>query len=65
LGLALGLEVVAEGVETQEQRQFLTQEHCSTIQGYVVAQPMPAAEAFALLRSLLEVPRLRSSLAQA
>ena len=65
LGLALGLEVVAEGVETQEQRQFLTQEHCSTIQGYVVAPPMPAAEAFALLRSLLEVPRLRSSLAQA
>jgi diguanylate cyclase (GGDEF)-like protein/PAS domain S-box-containing protein len=65
LGLALGLEVVAEGVETQEQRQFLTQEHCSTIQGYVVAPPMPAAEAFGLLRSLLEVPRLRSSLAQA
>jgi EAL domain-containing protein (putative c-di-GMP-specific phosphodiesterase class I) len=65
LGLALGLEVVAEGVETQEQRQFLTQEHCSTIQGYVVAPPMPAVEAFALLRSLLEVPRLRSSLAQA
>jgi diguanylate cyclase (GGDEF)-like protein len=65
LGLALGLEVVAEGVETQEQRQFLTQEHCSTIQGYLVAPPMPAEEAFSLLSSLLEVPRLRTHLAQA
>ena len=65
LGLALGLEVVAEGVETQEQRQFLTQEHCSTIQGYLVAPPMPAEEAFSLLSSLLEIPRLRNNLAQA
>ncbi|HWW81291.1 MAG TPA: EAL domain-containing protein [Steroidobacteraceae bacterium] len=65
LGLALGLEVVAEGVETQEQRQFLTQEHCSTIQGYLVAPPMPAEEAFSLLSSLLEIPRLRTNLAQA
>ena len=65
LGLALGLEVVAEGVETQEQRQFLTQEHCSTIQGYLVAPPMPAEEVFSLLSSLLEVPRLRNNLAQA
>jgi diguanylate cyclase (GGDEF)-like protein/PAS domain S-box-containing protein len=60
LGLALGLEVVAEGVETKEQRQFLAQEHCSNIQGYLVARPMPADEAFTLVRSLLEIPRLRS-----
>ena len=60
LGLALGLEVVAEGVETQEQRQFLAQEHCSTIQGYLVAVPKPAAEAFRLVKLLLDVPRLRS-----
>jgi EAL domain-containing protein (putative c-di-GMP-specific phosphodiesterase class I) len=59
LGLALGLEVVAEGVETQEQRQFLAQEHCSTIQGYLVAAPMPAEETFAFISSLLDVPRLR------
>jgi diguanylate cyclase (GGDEF)-like protein/PAS domain S-box-containing protein len=64
LGLALGLEVVAEGVETQEQRQFLAQEHCSTIQGYLIARPMPAREAFALVSSLLSVPRLRGSLAK-
>jgi diguanylate cyclase (GGDEF)-like protein/PAS domain S-box-containing protein len=64
LGLALGLEVVAEGVETQDQRQFLAQEHCSTIQGYLVAPPMPAEEAFALVESLLEVPRLRGAIAK-
>ena len=64
LGLALGLEVVAEGVETQEQRQFLAQEHCSTIQGYLLARPMPVREAFSLVRSLLAVPRLRGSLAK-
>ena len=63
LGLALGLEVVAEGVETQEQRQFLAQEHCSTIQGYLVAVPKPAAEAFRLIKLLLDVPRLRSATA--
>jgi len=61
LGLALGLEVVAEGVETQDQRQFLAQEHCSTIQGYLIAAPMPAAEAFSFVKSLLEVPRLRGA----
>ena len=62
LGLALGLEVVAEGVETQEQRQFLAQEHCSTIQGFLLARPMPVREAFALTRSLFKVQRLRGSL---
>src|SRR4029077_7810295 len=62
LGLALGLEVVAEGVETQEQRQFLAQEHWSTIQGYLLAAPTPAREVFSFIRSLLEVPRRRGSL---
>ena len=61
LGLALGLEVVAEGVETQEQRQFLAQEHCSTIQGFLLARPMPARDAFALVRSLLELPRIKGT----
>jgi diguanylate cyclase (GGDEF)-like protein/PAS domain S-box-containing protein len=61
LGLALGLEVVAEGVETQEQRQFLAQEHCSNIQGYLVARPMPVDDAFALIRTMLEaLPRVRA-----
>jgi diguanylate cyclase (GGDEF)-like protein len=61
LGRALGLEVVAEGVETQEQWQFLAQEQCHSIQGFIVARPMPASEAFAFLRTTLEMPRLRST----
>ncbi len=64
LGLALGLEVVAEGVETEAQRQFLAQEHCSTIQGYLIARPMPAANAFALAGSLLKVPRIRAAVSK-
>jgi diguanylate cyclase (GGDEF)-like protein/PAS domain S-box-containing protein len=61
LGRALGLEVVAEAVETQEQWQFLAQEHCNSIQGFIVARPMPVTEAFAFLRNTLEMPRLRST----
>ncbi len=47
LGLAhnLGLEVVAEGVETPEALQWLRAEGCEQIQGYLIGRPMPA-EAF-------------------
>jgi len=60
LGRALGLEVVAEGVETPEQWQFLAQEHCTSVQGYLFARPMPAAQAFQFLRAALAAPRLRA-----
>ena len=59
LGRALGLQVIAEGVEMQEQWQFLAQEQCNSIQGYLIARPMPVSEAFAFLRNALEMPRLR------
>jgi diguanylate cyclase (GGDEF)-like protein/PAS domain S-box-containing protein len=60
LGRALGLDVVAEGVETQEQWQFLAQENCTSVQGYLFARPMPAADAFQFLRATLAAPRLRA-----
>ncbi len=60
LGRALGLEVVAEGVETQEQWHFLAQEHCTSVQGYLFARPMPAADTFQFLRATLAAPRLRA-----
>lgn len=41
---ALSLEVVAEGVETQEQADFLTQQGCTNLQGYLYARPMPVGE---------------------
>ena len=45
IALARGLEVpvVAEGVETSAQLDFLTQESCSEIQGYLIGKPSPIA----------------------
>jgi len=37
----LGLEVVAEGVETTEQLQYLTDNNCDIVQGYYISRPLP------------------------
>lgn len=47
----LGLAVVAEGVETPAQFDFLLREGCDMIQGYLLARPMAAADAETLLRT--------------
>ncbi|AVS85710.1 diguanylate cyclase [Paracidovorax avenae] len=46
IGMArnLDLEVIAEGVETQEQREFLDRHGCDLYQGYLFARPMPAQD---------------------
>ena len=41
---SLDLEIVAEGVETYEQLQFLQQKQCNAIQGYIYSKPVPAEE---------------------
>ena len=41
LGRGLGLPVLAEGVETEEQVKFLAAENCNEIQGYYVGRPKP------------------------
>ena len=45
----LGLRVIAEGVETVAQRDFLRAHRCEEMQGYYFARPMPAADATAML----------------
>ncbi len=44
LATALGMDTLAEGVETPEQREVLRSEGCEYIQGYLLSQPVPADE---------------------
>ncbi|MES2071417.1 MAG: EAL domain-containing protein [Pseudomonadota bacterium] len=56
LGHGLGLTVIAEGVETEQQIAFLRSVDCDSIQGYYVAKPMPATEVPIFLARLREKP---------
>lgn len=50
LGDSLDLSVIAEGVETSEQREMLHEFGCHQFQGYLLGRPMPADELLASLR---------------
>jgi len=49
LARALGLPVLAEGVETKDQLAFLAREACDEVQGYLIGRPCPIAEYAALV----------------
>jgi EAL domain-containing protein (putative c-di-GMP-specific phosphodiesterase class I) len=51
IGHDLGITVVAEGVETEEQLAFLRRIGCDDVQGYYLGKPLPAGEFEDLLRS--------------
>ncbi|EKT4481884.1 EAL domain-containing protein [Pseudomonas putida] len=52
LGQALGLRIVAEGVETDRQQDFLTRLGCDSLQGYLLGQPVPAEQFMDKLQAL-------------
>jgi EAL domain-containing protein (putative c-di-GMP-specific phosphodiesterase class I) len=45
----LGLRVVAEGVESTEERDFLAGHGCDLLQGYLISPPMSASDLLATL----------------
>ena len=51
LGRTLGLEIVAEGVETEAQHRLLVDGRCDLAQGYLFARPLEPADASLLLLS--------------
>ena len=50
LGASMGLQVIAEGVETEEQRAFLLAHGCRAYQGYLFSRPLTAASFDNLMR---------------
>jgi diguanylate cyclase (GGDEF)-like protein/PAS domain S-box-containing protein len=55
MGRSLGFRLTAEGVETEEQMEFLKREGCHVIQGYYYFKPMPAQDFERLLRESARV----------
>jgi EAL domain-containing protein (putative c-di-GMP-specific phosphodiesterase class I) len=49
LAHSLNVTVVAEGVETEEQRELLRGMKCDRLQGYIASKPLPAAGVARLL----------------
>ena len=58
LAKALNIAVVAEGVETAEQADFLLQRQCNLVQGYFYSKPMPAYMASAFLAETAQKMRI-------
>jgi diguanylate cyclase (GGDEF)-like protein/PAS domain S-box-containing protein len=51
MGNSLKLNVIAEGVETQAQYDFLKENNCDQVQGFLFSRPLPAGEFTELLRT--------------
>ncbi|MEY2863056.1 MAG: hypothetical protein RLY58_763 [Pseudomonadota bacterium] len=58
MGHSLGMVVVAEGVETMVHAEFLRDEGCDLLQGYLISKPLPADQATEFLRNMATTPRL-------
>jgi EAL domain-containing protein (putative c-di-GMP-specific phosphodiesterase class I) len=56
LGQSLGLAVIAEGVETDAQRDFLARHNCDAFQGYLFSPPIPVDQFDAFIASRAAAP---------
>ena len=57
LGSSLGMTTTGEGVETQEELEYLEQEGCTEAQGYFFSEPKPARDVLKLLSKQLETAK--------
>jgi diguanylate cyclase (GGDEF)-like protein len=55
MGLNMNFILIAEGVESKEQMEFLVQNHCQMGQGYLFSHPLPAEEIMSLLATKYEI----------
>jgi len=63
LAHAMGIEVTAEGVETEEQREILAAMGCNTFQGYLFSQPVDVSKIQDMLASSTHTPVRRNRVA--
>jgi len=56
LGENLGIEVVAEGIETEYQLELLRSLGCRLAQGYIFSEPVDSSSAFSLLAEPFKIP---------
>jgi EAL domain-containing protein (putative c-di-GMP-specific phosphodiesterase class I) len=61
LAHGLGLEVVAEGVETDEQRRALLERGCEQAQGFLFTEPLPAGRLWAWCDAREQAPGVKPS----
>ncbi|WP_148709757.1 EAL domain-containing protein, partial [Pseudomonas syringae group genomosp. 3] len=52
LGKSLGMQVIAEGVETVEQEAYVVAEGCHEGQGYLYSKPLPGRELLTYLKQV-------------
>jgi EAL domain-containing protein (putative c-di-GMP-specific phosphodiesterase class I) len=50
IGHGLEMDIIAEGVETREQFEYLSRNDCDSIQGYLLSRPVPKEEISEILK---------------